>query len=91
MLYDFLIYLLNWCYFIYIIEYYFENVKCFYSEGNFVLLNIDIDCFKFINDFYGYSVGDKVLVVCVERIKLSLWVFDLVVWIGGDEFFVLIL
>ncbi|MBJ7019460.1 diguanylate cyclase, partial [Vibrio cholerae] len=61
-----------------------------HSDGNFALLNIDIDRFKSINDSHGHHAGDKVLVACAERIKSSLRVSDLVARIGGDEFLVLI-
>ncbi|HDZ9156848.1 TPA: sensor domain-containing diguanylate cyclase [Vibrio cholerae] len=89
-LHDPLTQLPNRRYFIYTIEHYFENAKRSHSEGNFALLNIDIDRFKSINDSHGHSAGDKVLVACAERIKSSLRVSDLVARIGGDEFLVLI-
>ncbi|MCX9489569.1 GGDEF domain-containing protein, partial [Vibrio cholerae] len=89
-LHDPLTHLPNRRYFIYTIEHYFENAKRSHSEGNFALLNIDIDRFKSINDSHGHSAGDKVLVACAERIKSSLRVSDLVARIGGDEFLVLI-
>lgn len=89
-LHDPLTHLPNRRYFIYTIENYFENAKRTGREGNFALLNIDIDRFKAINDSYGHVAGDKVLVACAERIKSSLRVSDLVARIGGDEFLILI-
>lgn len=85
-LHDPLTQLPNRRYFIYTIEHYFENAKRSHSEGNFALLNIDIDRFKSINDSHGHSAGDKVLVACAERIKSSLRVSDLVARIGGMSF-----
>lgn len=32
-------------------------------NGEYVLLNIDIDNFKYINDTHGYEYGDKILVI----------------------------
>ncbi|KQA24459.1 diguanylate cyclase [Vibrio metoecus] len=89
-LHDPLTHLPNRRYFICTIDTYFENAKRSDSEGNFALLNIDIDRFKTINDSYGHIAGDKVLVACAERIKSCLRVSDLVARIGGDEFLVLI-
>ncbi|EEY45545.1 diguanylate cyclase [Vibrio mimicus] len=89
-LHDPLTLLPNRRYFICTIENYFENAKRSHNDGNFALLNIDIDRFKSINDTYGHIAGDKVLVACAERIKSSLRVSDLVARIGGDEFLVLI-
>lgn len=85
-LHDPLTQLPNRRYFIYTIEHYFENAKRSHSEGNFALLNIDIDRFKSINDSHGHSAGDKVLVACAERIKSSLRGSDLVARIGGMSF-----
>ncbi|MGL4830489.1 MAG: diguanylate cyclase [Vibrio sp.] len=89
-LHDPLTLLPNRRYFIYTIENYFNNAKREDREGNFALLNIDIDRFKAINDSYGHVAGDKVLVACAERIKSSLRVSDLVARMGGDEFLILI-
>ena len=54
------------------------------TEG--ALLMIDLDNFKPINDIYGHSVGDKILMKFAELIKGVTRENDLVGRIGGDEF-----
>lgn len=47
---------------------------------------MDLDHFKTINDTYGHSVGDKVLVAWVNHIKQNLRRYDRVYRYGGEEF-----
>lgn len=54
-----------------------------------VLIIIDIDDFKHINDSFGHSVGDEVLKVFSSVLKASFRSIDLVGRLGGDEFMVL--
>lgn len=59
------------------------------DEGKEVsLLIIDVDYFKKVNDNYGHSFGDKVLIRIANQIKLSLRKNDYVARIGGEEFVV---
>ncbi len=53
------------------------------------LLFIDLDHFKQINDNYGHSVGDRVLVEFAERLKISVRQQDTAARFAGDEFIVL--
>ncbi|WP_409307190.1 putative bifunctional diguanylate cyclase/phosphodiesterase [Pectobacterium sp. B1J-3] len=59
-----------------------------------VLVMLDIDHFKDINDSYGHTVGDRVLQVVAERLdgvrKQHLGEEDVLCRIGGDEFAFLI-
>lgn len=55
-----------------------------------VVLYIDLDGFKPINDVYGHSVGDEVLRVIGNRIATTCRAEDLGARIGGDEFAVLL-
>jgi diguanylate cyclase (GGDEF)-like protein len=50
------------------------------------LLMIDVDRFKAINDNYGHSAGDKVLVTLAETMQSSLRVSDMLGRLGGEEF-----
>ena len=60
------------------------------SNSCCALLFIDCDEFKEINDTYGHSVGDAVLIAIAERLSSHLRSRDLVVRLGGDEFSVLL-
>ncbi len=52
----------------------------------FTILFIDIDNFKKINDEYGHSFGDKVLIHISQVIKSSLKESDFSCRYGGEEF-----
>ncbi len=50
------------------------------------LFFLDIDQFKFVNDTYGHSLGDELLIEVAERLRDTARPKDLVARIGGDEF-----
>ena len=52
------------------------------------LLILDLDSFKLVNDIYGHSAGDKILIKFSELIKNIIRETDLAGRIGGDEFLV---
>src|SRR3984957_13226278 len=56
----------------------------------FALAFLDIDNFKHINDYYGHSVGDALLVEVAKRLGLSLRENDMLSRISGDEFLLLL-
>lgn len=55
---------------------------------NFAVMLLDIDKFKNVNDTYGHSVGDDVLVEVAKRMKENLRGMDLVARFGGEEFLI---
>lgn len=63
-------------------------VNC--EKGGIVLMFIDLDNFKKVNDSYGYYFGDEVVKVVSECLFGVLWEIDLIVCFGGDEFVILL-
>jgi diguanylate cyclase len=59
------------------------------SPAQFILAILDVDKFKPINDNYGHSTGDRLLVYVARTLASSLRTEDLVARLGGDEFVVL--
>jgi diguanylate cyclase (GGDEF)-like protein len=59
------------------------------QETQFALAFIDIDNFKHINDYYGHSVGDALLMKIARRIADCIRATDLLARVGGDEFVLL--
>jgi len=55
-----------------------------------LLMMIDVDHFKRVNDSWGHGVGDEVLRDVSQRVQSCLRRSDLVARIGGDEFVVLV-
>ena len=66
-----------------------ENRKNRYGEA-FVLLVIDADDFKQVNDQFGHNVGDDVLNIVAKSIVQRIRESDAAARWGGDEFLVLL-
>lgn len=64
--------------------------RCMRSKASFALMMIDLNRFKSINDTYGHSAGDAVLIASANRLMASVRASDTVVRLGGDEFLLLI-
>ncbi|MBP2643457.1 MAG: diguanylate cyclase/phosphodiesterase with sensor(s) [Firmicutes bacterium] len=55
-------------------------------EAAGALLFIDVDNFKFINDTFGHTTGDKVLIDLTKKLKSIIRQNDFLARLGGDEF-----
>ena len=54
----------------------------------FVLMHLDLDHFKEVNDTLGHAEGDRVLMLVAEALRLELRGSDVIGRVGGDEFIV---
>jgi len=60
------------------------------TNDRVVVLLLDLDGFKYVNDSLGHAVGDAVLIETARRIQNCVGQSDTVARIGGDEFAVLL-
>ena len=63
-----------------------EKLSEICAKNRGVLLMIDLDNFKLVNDIYGHMAGDKILISFSELLKETFAEDDLIGRIGGDEF-----
>jgi len=70
----------------------FDKLMKMYHKGvnHIVLILIDVDDFKEVNDAFGHLVGDQALVRIAEILKEQLRQTDLIARWGGEEFAVLL-
>jgi len=69
-----------------------ERVEAALTSGNSsaVVLFLDLDDFKTINDTLGHAMGDTVLTEVARRVRASVRAEDTAARLGGDEFAVLL-
>ncbi len=54
------------------------------------LVFIDLDGFKSVNDMWGHSTGDQMLMQAAQRMKLCMRAGDTIARLGGDEFVIVV-
>lgn len=60
------------------------------EQPGFSLAILDIDHFKKVNDIYGHTIGDKVLVELTHKMQKIIQKPHLIARIGGEEFTIII-
>jgi diguanylate cyclase (GGDEF)-like protein/PAS domain S-box-containing protein len=61
-----------------------------HDDATIVVMFIDVDRFKTINDTLGHAAGDEVLAVVASTLREAAQPRDLIARVGGDEFCVII-
>jgi diguanylate cyclase (GGDEF)-like protein/PAS domain S-box-containing protein len=59
------------------------------SNALFSILCLDVDRFRFVNDNFGFKVGDSLLIEISKRLKSELMEEDMVARMGNDQFLIL--
>ena len=59
------------------------------NDEKYMLISIDVDNFKFINETYGYKIGNKVLVKLFQEFKRYFGEDSLITRVYGDNFLVI--
>ncbi len=72
----------------YLLNYEFHKAR--QEQADFIIMMMDIDKFKFINDNYGHSFGDKVLNQVAQKISQNIRKEDIAGRYGGDKFLVIL-
>lgn len=60
--------------------------ETFWEDNDLSFIMIDIDFFKRVNDNYGHSTGDKVIIFLAECLRKHARSTDMVARFGGEEF-----
>jgi len=63
------------------------KAKC--QQKQFALLYLDLNNFKKVNDNFGHSVGDELLIQVAKRLQSAISETDFIARMGGDEFLII--
>lgn len=65
-------------------------LQCSRNQKSLAVVFLDLDGFKGVNDTFGHSIGDELLIALSVRMKEALREGDSLARIGGDEFVVVL-
>ncbi|MBN4059774.1 MAG: GGDEF domain-containing protein [SAR86 cluster bacterium] len=76
-------------------QYALEELDCLMKQADkdgtkLVLMFIDLDDFKHINDVYGHNVGDDTLCLIAKGLQECARSDDIIARVGGDEFIIIL-
>lgn len=60
------------------------------GENSSALVFLDLDYFKKVNDSFGHSIGDKLIVYAANRLRHCIRQNDVLSRLGGDEFCIIL-
>ncbi|SFV09186.1 GGDEF domain-containing protein, partial [Alicyclobacillus macrosporangiidus] len=63
-----------------------ERARRYTDDTGFVLVLVDFDHFKQLNDTHGHAKGDEALREITAALRAELRAYDILARIGGDEF-----
>ena len=67
-----------------------ESTERFSLNNDIVIMMLDIDFFKKVNDSYGHEAGDNILKFVATEIKSQIYGRDYLIRWGGEEFVVIL-
>jgi two-component system, cell cycle response regulator len=67
-----------------------ELERCKRTRSEFVMLVIDVDNFKRINDTFGHAAGDQALMQVGKCLQEGIRLYDTAFRVGGEEFVIML-